>query len=88
MFKEPDSPNKAFALGALLVFPLMMLMLGLAIYRIVSIYGKPYGLKIGDFIIPFVICYVLILISQYIHEYIHAFFASEECKKRGLCNAG
>ena len=81
MFKEPDSPSKAFALGALLAVPLMMLMLGIAIYRIISIYGKPHGLKIGDFIIPFVICYVLILISQYIHEYIHAFLLPKHIKK-------
>lgn len=80
MFKEPDSTNNAFALGALLALLPMVLMLGFAIYRIVSIYGKPH-LEFEDFIIPFVICFVLILISQYIHEYIHAFLLPKNVKK-------
>lgn len=81
MFEEPNSPNKAFALGALLAFPIIALMLGLAIDRIISIHGKPQGLKIEDFIIPFVTCYVLILVSQYVHEYIHAFLLPKNVKK-------
>lgn len=80
MFKEPNSTNNAFALGALLALPPMTLMLGFAIYRIVSIYGKPH-FEFKDFIIPFAICFVLILISQYIHEYIHAFLLPKNVKK-------
>ena len=81
MFKEPDSPNKAFAMGTLLAFPLMVLIIGFAILRVVSIYGKPHDLEFGNFIIPFAICFVLILISQYIHEYIHAFLLPKNVKK-------
>ena len=81
MFKEPDTPDKAFALGALIAFPIVALMLGFAIYRIVSVYGKPHGLKFGSFIIPIIICLVLIVLSQYIHEYIHAFLLPKNVKK-------
>jgi len=81
MFKEPDSPNKAFALGALFAFPILVLMMGFATYRMVLIYDKPYGLKLGDFIVPHVICLALIVISQYVHEYIHAFLLPKNVKK-------
>ena len=82
MFKEPDSSDKAFAQGGLIALPLILIIIGLAVFRICTVYSKPDGLNFKTFALPFGISFALMLLSQYIHEYIHAFLMPRSIKKQ------
>ena len=82
MFKEPETSDKAFALGAIIAGPLVLAMMLGGFVRIVKAFGMPHGLKFGSFVIAFLIALVCICVSQYIHEYIHAFTFPKEIKKQ------
>ncbi len=81
-FVEPDSSDKAFALGLLFAVPILLLMIVLAIIRILNVYGKPSVVSFESFIIPQLIALVLLFLFQYIHEYIHAFLFPKYIKKQ------
>ncbi len=82
MFKEPDTSDKAFLLGAIFAGPLVLVMMCMGIVRILLAFGLPHGLKFGSFVIAFLVSLVCLYISQYVHEYIHAFTMPKDVKKQ------
>ena len=82
MFKEPETSDKAFLTGALVAAPLLLAMLILSIARIITVYGRPHGLKFIYFLIAFFVSMALVYGSQYVHEYIHAIMFPKNVKKQ------
>lgn len=82
MFKEPDSSDKAFAMGALISAPLILIMFFAGLARMILLYRKVQGIEFGYGIMVFMITMAATYVSQYIHEYIHAFALPKEIKKQ------
>ena len=82
MFKEPDSSDKAFAMGVLIAAPLLLTMFFAGIARIILVYRGISGIRFGFGIAAFFAAIVATYISQYIHEYIHALTMPKAVKKQ------
>lgn len=82
MFKEPESSDKAFALGALIAAPLLLTMFIAGLARVILVYRGTGKIKFGYGIAAFFITMAAVYISQYIHEYIHALTMPKSVKKQ------
>ena len=85
-FKEPDSPQKAFAQGILIALPPFFIMLVLAIVRLVNVYSlkgvEDKSAYIKSFFPAMIVSLLLLWPATYIHEYIHAFLFPKALKKQ------
>ena len=82
MFKEPETSDKAFAMGVLIASPMLLIMFFAGIARMILAYRGISGIKFGYGIAAFMIAMILTYVSQYIHEYIHAFAMPKAVKKQ------
>lgn len=82
-FKEENTTSKVFVKGFLISFPIIAILLAVAIIRIVPKIGKVEKIAISSFLFYAIIIVIILFALLYLHEIIHA-ICFPKCSKKEI----